>query len=263
MLLRFLSMYLLIEVLAGCIHAAGGVTPTPPIVTAPVRSPVSAPSPLIIPSHTATPHRIPTSTLIPSPTSMPRPVPTATLRITPTSGSQPCQQPPDDYRRVKIGEHIVNARTWWMLNLAKSLYTGRGNPLAIVQGSYVDNLLESFGTHAGGGAVDISVRVKASPSLVLSNEEMAQLVAALRQAGFAAWARLPGDLNPPAPLHIHAIAVGDRELSDAARRQLDGPEGYFRGLNGVPPEHGGSQPDRYGGPVVCGWMLEAGYEDLR
>jgi hypothetical protein len=142
-----------------------------------------------------------------------------------------------------------------MLNLAQSLYTGRGNPLAIVQGSYVDNVPESFGTHAGGGAVDISVRVKSDPRSVLDAEEMTQLVTVLRQAGFAAWARLPGDLDPATPLHIHAIAIGDRELSDAARRQLDGPEGYFRGLNWVPHEYGGPQPDRYGGPLI---VMDAG-----
>lgn len=261
--LRFLSIVLLVGVLAGCTSASSRVAPAQPIETVSVRSLASAQSPLGTLDHTESLTPTLTQTVIPSPTSIPKPAPTATLRITPTSASQPCQQPPDDYRRVKVGEHTVNARTWWMLNLAKSLYTGRGNPLAIVQGSYVDNLPESFGTHAGGGAVDISVRVKSSPSLVLSDEEMAQLVTALRQAGLAAWARLPGDLDPSTPLHIHAIAVGDRELSNAARRQLDGPEGYFRGLNGVPPEHGGPQPDRYGGPVVCDWMLEAGYQDLQ
>ncbi len=150
-----------------------------------------------------------------------------------------------------------------MLNLAKTLYTGRGDPLAIVQGSYADNVAASFGTHAGGGAVDISVLVKDNASVVLNRAEMEELVSALRQAGFAAWLRLPNDLNPPTPLHIHAIAVGDRELSEPARRQIDGPEGYLRGLNGVPPEHGGPQPDRQGGPIICAWMIALGYQDWR
>ncbi len=150
-----------------------------------------------------------------------------------------------------------------MLQLAQALYQGRGDPLHITQGSYVDNVPESFGTHAGGGAVDISVRVKSEPASLLSEHEITELVMALRQAGFAAWARLPGDLDALNGVHIHAIAVGDRELSAAARRQLDGPEGYFRGLDGVPPEHGGPQPDRYGGPVLCNWMRALGYQDLR
>jgi hypothetical protein len=78
----------------------------------------------------------------------------------------------------------------------------------------------------------------------ISNEEAAELVHVLRLAGFAAWLRMPNDLNPPTTLHIHAVAVGDRELSTAARRQLDGPEGYFRGLDGIPPEFGGTRVDR-------------------
>ena len=204
-----------------------------------------------------------------------RPMATVTLTFTrlpltptpaPTSVAhplQPCQPPPDDYQRVPIGSETVSARTLWMLTLAQALYRGRGDPLNITQGSYVDGVPESFGTHAGGGAVDISVRVKSEPSSLLSEDEMTKLVTALRQAGFAAWARLPGDLDALSGIHIHALAVGDRELSAAARRQLDGPEGYFRGLDGVPPEHGGPKPDRYGGPVLCDWMKALGFQDLR
>jgi hypothetical protein len=184
---------------------------------------------------------------------------------TPASPSAPpaCQPPPDDYTRVTIGDHQLNARTLWMLRLAGSSYHGRGDPLNITQGSYTDDDPASFGTHAGGGAVDISVRVKDKPAEILSKDEIAELVTALRQAGFAAWARFPEDFDPPAPLHIHAIAIGDRELSEAARRQLDGPGGYFQGFDGVPPEHGGPKPDRYGGPIICGWMAELGFTDLR
>jgi hypothetical protein len=175
----------------------------------------------------------------------------------------PCHRPPDDYTRVEINGETINARTLWMLTLAKALYHGRGDPLNVSQGSYVGDDPGSFGTHAGGGAVDVRVRVKDAPQDILSYPEMVELVNALRQAGFAAWLRLPDDLEPPVPLHIHAIAVGDRELSPAARRQLDGPEGYFRGLDGVPPEYGGPKPDRYGGPVICDWMIELGFRDLR
>ena len=62
------------------------------------------------------------------------------------------------------------------------------------------------------------------------------MVAAMRLAGFAAWYRPAGALGPGSVPHIHAIAIGDAELSPAARRQIDGPEGYFRGLDGLPPE---------------------------
>jgi hypothetical protein len=207
---------------------------------------------------TATP-KSSTSTPLPLPTATFTPSPSPTLDAPPP---QVCQKPPDDYQRVTIGKQTINARTLWMLQLAQTLYQGRGDPLNVVQGSYTDAVAASFGTHVGGGAVDISVRVKDRPATVLDANEMAELVKALRQAGFAAWARLPGDLSPATTIHIHAIAIGDRELSEAARRQLDGPAGYFRGLNGIPPENGGTQPDRYGGPIVCEWMKDIGFNAL-
>lgn len=215
------------------------------------------------PSPTAT---LPTPILQPTLTPTLPPTRMATLlpTATPTPAITPvCQPPPNDYSRVAVNGELVNARTLWMLELASDLYTGRGDPLRVVQGSYSEEVAESFGTHAGGGVVDISIRVKADPSQVMSVEEAGDLVMALRQAGFAAWLRLPNDLVPETTLHIHAVAVGDRELSAAARRQLDGPEGYFYGLDGVPPEAGGPKPDRYGGPLLCDWMVELGFKDLR
>ena len=107
------------------------------------------------------------------------------------------------------------------------------------------------------------MRVALTSSVVLSETEQPALVRALRRAGFAAWLRLPADLKPPVTLHIHAIAIGDAELSEAARQQLDGPEGYFRGDDGIPPAQGGPHQDRYGGPVMCGWMTQLGFVDLR
>lgn len=185
----------------------------------------------------------------------------------PTSTSEPvsplCQPPPDDYTRLKVNGQLINARTLWMLKRAAVLYHERGSPLNVIQGSYTDALAASFGTHAGGGAVDISVRVSLTSSVVLSETEQLALVHALREAGLAAWLRLPTDLNPPVALHIHAIAIGDAELSEAARRQIDGPEGYFRGGDGIPPAQGGPHSDRYGGPIVCDWMRQLGFMDLR
>jgi hypothetical protein len=150
-----------------------------------------------------------------------------------------------------------------MLNLARSLYHGPGDVLRVTQGSYTNAVAASFGTHAGGGAVDISVRAKDAPHRVLTTAEAGEMVMALRWAGFAAWLRLPGDLKSTQEFHIHAIAVGDRELSPAAWRQLVGPEGYLRGRDGVPPQEGGPRLDRYGGPVVCDWMIDRGYHDMR
>jgi hypothetical protein len=148
-----------------------------------------------------------------------------------------------------------------MLEQAVALYNGPGNVLRVTQGSYTTDQTTSFGTHAGGGAVDISIRDPANPSQILWGETDA-MVLALRRAGFAAWYRAPGDLGPGSPAHIHAIAVGDRELSPAAMDQLTGPSGYFRRLDGLPSEYGGPHPDPHGGPIICPWMTELGYRDL-
>jgi hypothetical protein len=91
-------------------------------------------------------------------------------------------------------------------------------------------------------------------------EEVDQIIGALRHAGFAAWLRDTDSLYPGSPVHIHAIAIGDAELSQAAQSQLTGPEGYFRGHNGLPED---TQPDAHGGPILCPWMVEMGYKDLR
>jgi hypothetical protein len=64
-------------------------------------------------------------------------------------------------------------------------------------------------------------------------------------------------------MHIHAIAIGDRELSQAAEDQLSGPYGYFRGYDGLPQENGVPVADKHGGPIICTWMEELGYYDLR
>lgn len=84
-------------------------------------------------------------------------------------------------------------------------------------------------------------------------EEAEAMVIALRYAGFAAWFRDTGDLGPQSPAHIHAIAVGDRELSPAAQEQVIGEGGYFQGMDGLIPPHG-PNPDPHGGPILCPWM---------
>ena len=151
-----------------------------------------------------------------------------------------------------------------MLTHAQELYGGdleiTGH--AITQGSYHDNGAASFGTHLGGGAVDLSVLRRGTYTVLW--EDVEPLVHALRVAGFAAWLREYGEVYQDSPIHIHAIAIGDKELSPAAKEQLTGPAGYFRGYNGLPIVAGGSPtPDRYGGPILCQWMIDLGYEDPR
>ncbi len=97
---------------------------------------------------------------------------------------------------------------------------------------------------------------------VVQDDTLAALHA-LRVAGFAAWVRLPGELGPGSALHIHAIAIGDAELSPAARDQLTGQYGYFRGFDGIPQTNNIPIHDRYGGPILCQWMRDMGYRDLR
>jgi Bacterial SH3 domain len=173
-----------------------------------------------------------------------------------------CQRPPNDLSLAELAGETVNARTLWMLQLAQQIYGGPGSILRVVQGSYEPGLSESFGTHDGGGAVDISLRNPAKPAEVLW-DEAPKMVAAMRKAGFAAWYRPTGMFGANSGAHIHAIAVGDPDLSLSARQQLDGPEGYFRGLDGVPPDYGGPHVDPHGGPLICPWMIELGYSDLR
>jgi hypothetical protein len=166
----------------------------------------------------------------------------------------------DDYTPVMINGHTLNRRTYRMLQVAQALYGGPGNLLRVTQGSYSRGVGASFGTHDGGGAADISIRHPTSQEFLFGETE--RMVWALRQAGFAAWLRAPGDLGPGSAVHIHAIAVGDADLSEAAAAQLTGEHGYFRGRNGLPqPEL--AAPDRHGGPLLCPWMEALGYRDLR
>ena len=189
-----------------------------------------------------------------------------TLTAFPTSTPEPvgCLKPSDDYTGVQVNGWTINQRTIAMLAHAQKLYGGELEitGYAITQGSYHDNGEASFGTHLGGGAVDLSVLRRGTYTVLWADIE--PLLHALRVTGFAAWLREYGELYPDSPIHIHAIAIGDRELSVAAIEQLTGEAGYFRGFNGLPIRAGGNPaPDRYAGPILCQWMIDLGYHDLR
>jgi hypothetical protein len=82
-------------------------------------------------------------------------------------------------------------------------------------------------------------------------------------AGFAAWLRGYNELSSDSPIHIHTIAIGDQELSAAAIEQLMGAAGYFWDYSGLPFPNGGSPTaDRFGGPILCQWMIDLGYRGL-
>lgn len=113
----------------------------------------------------------------------------------------------------------INARTLAMLRAAQSR---SGLAFVVEQGSYspaVDPT--SAGTHDGGGALDLDAER-------LTRTQRRAAVTALRQVGFAAWLRTPAQGNWP--LHIHAIAISDTDLSAPAQKQVGA---YYEGRNGL------------------------------
>ncbi|MDX6253392.1 MAG: hypothetical protein QOF10_6752 [Kribbellaceae bacterium] len=126
----------------------------------------------------------------------------------------------------------LNKRTVAMVQVAEKLAKFQ---FTIMQGSYnKGGVSASAGTHDGGGAIDVAVAD-------LSPAQRKAVVLALRQVGFAAWQRTPSQGRWP--FHIHAIAVGDKDLSRGAAHQAleyrrcknglanrgtdDGPPGYY------------------------------------
>jgi hypothetical protein len=215
---------------------------------------------------------LPVQTLTETPTLTPLPptqtatfTTTATSTITPTASATPfsqpagCLRPIDDYTLVTVNGVTLNQRTYGMLAQAATLYSGKIDltGISITQGSYTNTVDASFGTHAGGGAVDISVMEPGT--WTIQRDDFPALISALRQAGFAAYVRELDELYSGSPIHIHAIAVGDRDLSPAAHEQLYGEFGYFNGYDGLPENYGGPNFDRYGGPVICEWMVQDGF----
>lgn len=126
-------------------------------------------------------------------------------------------EPAHDYGRVGYGGKTVNKRTREMLRLAAHW---AGVAINLTQGSYNSGVSASAGTHDGGGVVDISVSGWSSGTRTA-------VVLALRKAGFAAWLRTPAQ---GFSYHIHACAIGDREMASKAKSQV---QSYFNGRNGL------------------------------
>ncbi|WP_033343239.1 peptidoglycan-binding protein [Catenuloplanes japonicus] len=113
----------------------------------------------------------------------------------------------------------VNERTLAMLRAAQAR---SALTFAVEQGSYSPGAdPTSAGTHDGGGALDLDAEA-------LTAARRTAAVTALRQVGFAAWLRTPsqGDW----PLHIHAVAISDPDLSAPAQKQTGA---YYEGRNGL------------------------------
>lgn len=126
-------------------------------------------------------------------------------------------EPSQDMTHVYWGGRIVNRRTAVLLDRAVALF---GRSFTLTQGSYNRGVAASAGTHDGGGVVDINV----SP---FSSSQRAALVQALRKAGFAAWLRTPSE---GFSYHIHANAIGDKQMAGLARSQV---QSYFAGRSGL------------------------------
>ncbi len=219
---------------------------------------IESPVPIVSTSSTSyeiTPTVTPSFTPIKTNTSIP--IISATPTFDQPSG---CKKPIEDYDLIEINGMQINKRTYEMLQNAQSLYGGEINLTGyhLTQGSYNNSVSASFGTHDGGGAVDFSVFRYGTYQVLY--EDIDPLIVALRTVGFAAWLRDFDQLYPGSPIHIHAIAIGDRDLSTAAKAQLIADYGYFNGNNGLPPENG-EMPvhDEHGGPIICEWMVTDGY----
>jgi hypothetical protein len=138
--------------------------------------------------------------------------------------------------RTSFSGRTVNQRTRAMLVEAESIL---GQDIVLSQGSYnAGGVDASAGTHDGGGAVDVSVSA-------LSTTQRWETVKALRTVGFAAWLRTPD--QGPWPYHIHAIAIGDTDLSIAARNQV---ADYYVGKNGLASHAADNTPDAYQVPFT-------------
>lgn len=141
-----------------------------------------------------------------------------TLKSLPAPAPGDDGEPAHNYTRTSWSGKTINVRTKVMLDKAVQL---AGFGITLTQGSYnPGGVAASAGTHDGGGVVDISVSG-------LSGTARTKLVTALRKAGFAAWLRTPSD---GFAYHIHACAIGDREMSSGAKRQV---QSYFNGRNGL------------------------------
>lgn len=138
-------------------------------------------------------------------------------------------EPSHDYTRTSYGGKTVNTRTKVMLQRAAAI---RGKGFTLTQGSYNKGVGASAGTHDGGGVVDISVSG-------LSAAERSVAAMSLRKAGFFAWTRTPAQ---GFQYHIHAVAIGDKQLAPAARSQIT--QG-FQDRNGLANHGKDTAPDPF------------------
>lgn len=149
--------------------------------------------------------------------------------------------PPDDYSKVQKNGETINKRTESMLKTAEETF---GDKITITQGGYcAPNCADASGTtHNGGGVIDIS-------TMGMSQAKIDKQLESLRAAGFAAWYRT-GD-RWQGNEHIHAAAIGDRDMDPNAKKQV---EQFFEGGDGL----GGKDNSKLGTSVTPAWAQKDG-----
>jgi hypothetical protein len=120
--------------------------------------------------------------------------------------------------KTNLRGYTVDTRTAAMFLWAEKR---AGFTLHVTQGSYNTGVGASAGTHDGGGALDLSVHgmTPARINVVLK---------ALKDAGFATWHRHA--IAGVWPEHIHAVAIGCKDLAPVAERQV---AAYLSGHDGM------------------------------
>jgi hypothetical protein len=157
-----------------------------------------------------------------------RPV-NGTVPGTGATGAAANFQGQDPWGKVTINGETVDNFTAAALQVAAS---EAGTDWRILQGSFSHDVAASGSTHSGGGVIDIAP----------TNGDWEGAVTALRKIGFAAWIRnVPGHGYAGSGEHIHAVLMGDEQLSDQAAIQVQSYLNNDNGLAGSAPDDGPRQ----------------------
>ncbi|NIS80899.1 MAG: LysM peptidoglycan-binding domain-containing protein [Anaerolineales bacterium] len=165
-----------------------------------------------------------------------------------------CKEPTGGKVELQGEQWHIDSRTLWMLSQAAELFDAELDltELALEKESLLSGFI-SLRLGIDGNALTIPMTRPGSRHVLY--DEVDPLVTALRVAGFAAWFR---DAEKPEEIHIYAIPIGDPNLSREEAALVEGEFGYFKGYGGI--VNGEPQKDPHGGPIVCQWMVDAGYE---
>lgn len=132
--------------------------------------------------------------------------------------------------RVQWRGHKFDAQTRDMLVELDKL-VGPNIAIRPTQGSYSTAVGASAGTHAGGGAVDLSVG-----GAGLTPDQVKIVVFLARRVGFAAWHRAASE--GPWSDHIHMVNKTCADLSPQAESQVKAYANAKSGLaSGKPDKH--------------------------